>query len=173
MAARQRRGARRIRRSVHKIALRPPGSGPSMSGFAPGCRPSLWQERSIRFEPHEQPAAAGWCFDPPFDRSTAMNAKTVRIAAALLATGLAASAHAEYRCDPAPSWVDRAACKAAEQGPNELRRFVEAMNSIRINIRFEHYVNAALARQWDQSRNVAERAAPASDAPQVASVAPR
>jgi hypothetical protein len=144
-----------------------------MSGFAPGCRPSLWHERSIRFEPHEQPAAAGWCFDLPFDRSTAMNAKTVRIAAALLATGLAASAHAEYRCDPAPSWIDRAACKAAEQGPNELRRFVEAMNSIRINIRFEHYVNPALARQWDKNRSVAERAAPASDAPQVASVAPR
>lgn len=102
-----------------------------------------------------------------------MNAKTVRIAAALLATGFAAAAHAEYRCDPAPSWVDRAACKAAEQGPNELRRFVEAMNSLRINIRFEHYVNPALARQWDQKRSLAERAVPASDAPQVASVAPR
>jgi hypothetical protein len=76
----------------------------------------------------------------------------------VLVAVFASSAQAEYRCDPAPSWVDRAACKAAGEGARELRRFVEAMNSIRINIRFDDYVNMATAQSWEQkSRTAAVR----------------
>lgn len=78
-----------------------------------------------------------------------MNTKMIRLAAAtLLATGVSAAAHAEYRCDPAPSWADRVACEAAAQGPTELRRTVWAMNAIRINLRFEDYVNDETVQKW-------------------------
>lgn len=73
----------------------------------------------------------------------------------VLVAAFASSAQAEYRCDPAPSWVDRAACKAASEGARELRRFVEAMNTIRINIRFDDYVNLATAQSWEQRRMAA------------------
>lgn len=80
-----------------------------------------------------------------------MTTKMIRLAtAALLVSGFAAAANAEYRCDPAPTWADRKACEAAGQGPAELRRTVQAMNSIRINQRFEHYVDEATAQRWAQ-----------------------
>ena len=54
-----------------------------------------------------------------------MNAKITRLSVGVvLATGLAAAAHAEYRCTPAPTSVDRRACEAADQSPEALRRFV-------------------------------------------------
>ena len=81
-----------------------------------------------------------------------MTLNTVRIASiALLATGVSAAAHAEYRCNPAPTWADRASCEAAAQGPTELRRQVQAMNTLRINQRFEHYVNDATLARWAQA----------------------
>lgn len=95
-----------------------------------------------------------------------MNTKMICLAsAALLTTGFSVAAQAEYRCDPAPTWVDRAACEAAAQGPTELRRTVWAMNAIRINLRFEDYVNDATAQKWAQAEpqtQVAEKKEDAS-----------
>ena len=55
---------------------------------------------------------------------------TIRFTFALLFAGaFAAGAHAEYRCDPAPSSIDQRACNAAQQGPDSLRRFVERWDS--------------------------------------------
>jgi hypothetical protein len=68
--------------------------------------------------------------------------------AAFVAAALAASANAEYRCDPAPRWMDRAACEAAAQGPEALRRYVESMNAIRINLQFADYVDLKTAQRW-------------------------
>lgn len=90
----------------------------------------------------------------------------------VLVAAFASSAQAEYRCDPAPSWVDRAACKAASEGARELRRFVEAMNSIRINIRFDDYVNMATAQSWEQRARSAE-ARPTEEATKLASAEKR
>ena len=82
-----------------------------------------------------------------------MTASLTRISYAIVvAAAFTASAHAEYRCDPAPSWVDRDACRAAEQGPSELRRFVEKMNFLRINLQFEDYVDVKTAQNWDAKR---------------------
>ncbi len=61
-----------------------------------------------------------------------MTARIARLSSALfVAAAFTASAHAEYRCDSPQTWVDRDACKAAEQSPTALRRFVENMNTIR------------------------------------------
>lgn len=90
----------------------------------------------------------------------------------VLVAAFASSAQAEYRCDPAPSWVDRAACKAAGEGARELRRFVEAMNSIRINIQFADYVNLATAQSWEQKARSAE-ARPAEEGTKLASAEKR
>lgn len=95
-----------------------------------------------------------------------MTMKLIRLAtAALLATGVSAAAQAEYRCDPAPTWADRAACEAAAQGPTELRRTVQSMNYLRLNMRFEDYVNDATAQKWAQAKpetQVAEKKEDAS-----------
>ena len=57
-----------------------------------------------------------------------MNAKITRLSVGLvLATGVAA-AHAEYRCAPAPTSIDRGACEAAKQGPDALRRYRRTMD---------------------------------------------
>lgn len=99
-----------------------------------------------------------------------MNTKTVRLAtAALLVTGVSAAAHAEYRCDPAPTWVDRTACEAAAAGPTELRRTIWALNAIRINVRFEDYVNDATAAKWAQAPKETELAEKSDTRLQVAS----
>lgn len=86
----------------------------------------------------------------------------------LAAAAFTAGAHAEYRCDPAPTWVDRAACKAAEEGPDALRRFVQGMGWIRINIEFADYVDQRTAQNWETKRQMAERNEPV-DAQKVAS----
>ena len=79
-----------------------------------------------------------------------MTAKTTRLTTALfVAAAFTASANAEYRCDPAPSWMDRAACEAADKSPDALRQFVQRMDRNRINLEFADYVDlktsAALA----------------------------
>ena len=85
-----------------------------------------------------------------------MTATTTCISAALiLAAGFTASAQAEYRCDAPPSWVDRNACQAAEQSPTALRRYVQTMNTLRINVSFYDYVNAQTAKAWDAQRRQA------------------
>ena len=73
---------------------------------------------------------------------------TIRLTSALLFAGaFAAGAHAEYRCDPAPTSIDRGACEAAAQGPDALRRFVE--RSKMSNLYFWDYVDAKTAQTWD------------------------
>jgi hypothetical protein len=42
------------------------------------------------------------------------------------------------------------ACKAAEQSPTALRRFVETMNVIRISIWASDYVDAKTAQNWER-----------------------
>ena len=100
-----------------------------------------------------------------------MTATPTRIASALvLAAAFTASAQAEYRCDNAPSWIDRSACQAADQGPDALRRFVQNMNSIRINIQFADYVNEQRADAWDaQRRKMAAQEQNVENAQKVAS----
>lgn len=85
-----------------------------------------------------------------------MNAKITRISAGIFFAAVAAAANADYRCDAPPSWVDRDACAAADQGPVALRRFVEQMNSLRINIQFADYVNESTAQKWDSTRRQAQ-----------------
>ncbi len=104
-----------------------------------------------------------------------MTATTTRIASALvLAAAFTASAQAEYRCATAPSWIDRSACQAADQGPDELRRFVQNMNSIRINIQFADYVDEQRANSWDaQRRKMASQKDAVEDTQKVASNAQR
>jgi hypothetical protein len=78
----------------------------------------------------------------------AMNAKTTRLSVGVvLAAGLAAAAHAEYRCTPAPTSIDRRACEAADQSPEALRRFVYRMRMS--NLQFSDYVDAKTERAWD------------------------
>ena len=104
-----------------------------------------------------------------------MTAKTPRITTALLlVAAFSASASAEYRCEPAQKWTDRAACEAADQGPEALRRFVENMNTLRINLRFSDYVDRKTAQRWEaMSRQVAEQKETAEDKQKVASSAQR
>jgi len=79
-----------------------------------------------------------------------MNATITRFTYVLLSAGaFAAGAHAEYRCDPAPTPVDQRACDAAKQGPDALRRFVERWDSKMSNLYFADYVDATTAQTWD------------------------
>jgi hypothetical protein len=65
--------------------------------------------------------------------------------------------------------MDRAACKAAEEGPTALRRFVERMNSIRINLQFSDYVDARTAEAWEAKRRQMAEQKAVEDAQKVAS----
>jgi hypothetical protein len=100
-----------------------------------------------------------------------MIATTSRISAALLvAAAFTASANAEYRCDPAPTAIDRAACQAAAKSPEALRRYVELMNFLRLNLQFSDYVDAKTAQRWDTQRGqMAEQKNAIEDAQKVAS----
>ena len=80
-----------------------------------------------------------------------MTRNTIRVSVALLCTtAFAAAAHAEYRCDPAPSFIDQRACEAADKSPDALRRYVQRMDYNRVNLKFSDYVNAATARSWEE-----------------------
>jgi len=98
-----------------------------------------------------------------------MTTSVTRLCSALfVAAVFTASAHAEYRCNPPPSSIDRRACEAAEQGPDTLRRFVWRMNWLRANILFWDYVDAKTAQNWDaKRRQTAEKTI--EDAQQMAS----
>jgi hypothetical protein len=103
-----------------------------------------------------------------------MTATITRISAALiLAAGFSASAQAEYRCDDPPSWVDRNACQAASLSPTALRRFVETMNTLRINVQFYDYVNTETAKAWDAQRRQAAAKDTAEESKKLASNAQR
>lgn len=84
-----------------------------------------------------------------------MNVPMIRLSAVVLATAFAATAHAEYRCDPAPSPMDRRACEAAAQGPDALRRFVNQWTSQMSNLQFSDYVDSNTERMWDSKSKAA------------------
>jgi len=88
-----------------------------------------------------------------------MNVTMIRVSAAVLfATVFSATAHAEYRCDPAPGWVDQRACEAATQGsPDALRQYVESMNSIRVNLKMTDYVRPETVKAWEERSQLAAR----------------
>ena len=81
-----------------------------------------------------------------------MNSTIARAAAALVvtATGIGA-AHAEYRCNPPPTRIDRHACQAAAEGPQALRHYVQRMQMI-TNLRFSDYVNKATVDAWETAK---------------------
>lgn len=81
-----------------------------------------------------------------------MNVTVTRITSAvILGLGCAASAYAEYRCDPPPTWIDQRACQAAEESPQALRQFVQRMRWI-TNLQFSDYVNENTALAWESQR---------------------
>lgn len=81
-----------------------------------------------------------------------MNATLSRISSALIVSlAFAASAHAEYRCDPPPTWIDQRACKAAEESPQALRQFVQRMRWF-TNLQFADYVNDNTAQAWESKK---------------------
>ena len=87
-----------------------------------------------------------------------MNATFTRVAlAAIAAVALASGARAEYRCEPASTAIDKQACEAAGQGPEELRRFVQVTKWIRSDLHFADYVDRKTAAAWEMRAR--ERAA--------------
>jgi hypothetical protein len=80
-----------------------------------------------------------------------MTASTLRLSAIVLTAAFAASAHAEYRCNPAPSAIDARACAAAAQGPDALRRFIQQWTSQMSNLRFYDYVDSNTERAWEKT----------------------
>jgi hypothetical protein len=99
-----------------------------------------------------------------------MTAKTICLTtAAFVAGAFAASANAQYRCDPAPSCMDRAACKAADKSPDALRQFVQRRDRNRVNLEFADYVNLKTAQRWQaEERRLAEAKVGHDSAPKVA-----
>jgi hypothetical protein len=97
-----------------------------------------------------------------------MTAKTTCLTtAAFVAAAFAASASAEYRCERAPSWMDRAACEAADKSPDALRQFVQRMDRNRVNLEFADYVDLKTVQRWQaEERRLAEQN---DAAPKVAS----
>lgn len=86
----------------------------------------------------------------------------------VLGIAFAATAHAEYRCDPAPTWIDRRACEAAEESPQALRQYVQRMRWF-TNLQFSDYVNENTAQGWEAKKR--EMAAQKSSEDDVISVA--
>ena len=88
------------------------------------------------------------------------------LAASLLLIGAgAASAQARYLCDAPPTPLDARACAAAQQGPAQLRQFVQRMQSIQ-NLHFWDYVDEATAAAWDAQTQRVRR--PADEEPTLA-----
>jgi len=70
------------------------------------------------------------------------------LATTLFVIGSAAgSAQARYLCDAPPTRLDARACAAAQQGPSELRRFIQRVQGIQ-NLHFADYVNEATEAAW-------------------------
>ena len=81
-----------------------------------------------------------------------MSTTLSRVSSALIVSvAFAATAHAEYRCDPAPTWIDQRACTAAEESPQALRQFVQRMRWI-TNLRFEDYVDQNTVLAWESKQ---------------------
>ena len=67
----------------------------------------------------------------------------------LLVAGITATAQAEYRCDPAPTFRDRRACEAAQEGPQALRRYLLQMSWHGHSMQMQDYVSPAIAERWE------------------------
>ena len=65
--------------------------------------------------------------------------KSIAVSATLL---VAASAHAQYRCDAPATSSDRRACEAAKQSPTALRHFIQRMRALE-SLQFSDYVKDA------------------------------
>ena len=78
-----------------------------------------------------------------------MNASPRRlfVLCALLSAG---AANARYLCAEPPTRVDRRACEAAREGPEELRQFVWRMNWLHHNLDFVDYVDEKTVMAWQQ-----------------------
>lgn len=87
-----------------------------------------------------------------------MNSQTLRLSAVLVTLLAASSVHAEYRCEPARSPIDRGACEAAKQGPDALRQFVQRVRPIQ-SLDMNDYVNEATLLAWEQRAAAAKLAA--------------
>ena len=70
----------------------------------------------------------------------------------VLLAGITATAHAEYRCDPAPTFRDRRACEAAQEGPQALRRYLLQMSWHGANLQFADYVEPGGRRTLGRTR---------------------
>jgi len=68
----------------------------------------------------------------------------------VLIAGVAATAQAEYRCNPPATHRDRRACEAALEGPQALRRYLLQMSWHGDSMRMEDYVNQAVAERWQE-----------------------
>jgi hypothetical protein len=87
-----------------------------------------------------------------------MNTVSVRLSALVLILLAASGAQAEYRCNPAPTALDRRACEAAKQGPDALRQFVQRVRPIQ-SLDMNHYVNEATLLSWQQMEQEQSRVA--------------
>jgi hypothetical protein len=68
----------------------------------------------------------------------------------VLIAGVAATAQAEYRCNPPATHRDRRACEAAQEGPQALRRYLLQMSWHGHSMQMQDYVSPALAQRWEE-----------------------
>ena len=103
-----------------------------------------------------------------------MNRTLTRISSSVvLGIACMTTAHAEYRCDPSPTWIDQRACKAAEESPQALRQFVQRMRWF-TNLQFSDYVNETTAQEWEaKKRDVATQRISDDSSITIASSEPR
>jgi hypothetical protein len=73
--------------------------------------------------------------------------KTILACSLVLLGGVAGSAQARYLCDAPPTPLDARACAAAQQGPAELRQYIQRVQSIQ-SLLFSDYVNEATEVAW-------------------------
>ena len=85
------------------------------------------------------------------------NAITRLSAGFVFAAAFAASANAEYRCDPPQTVNDRLACEAAQQGPAALRRFVQSWTQQMSNLYFPDYVDDKTVQSWEAKKLAAQK----------------
>jgi hypothetical protein len=100
---------------------------------------------------------------PEHPREAEMTRFRNRAALALAVLTMTGFAHAEYRCDAPPTPLDRRACEKAKEGPQALRRFVEAQRPLH-SLYFFDYMTEAQLVAWRNGRR-AIVTAPTADAP--------
>lgn len=73
------------------------------------------------------------------------------LSTAAVAFAVPCIAHAEYRCDPPPTSIDRRACEAAAESPAALRQYIRRVQGIR-NLQFDDYVTKETVLAWEATR---------------------